>query len=181
MAMKNLPASLLTTLVLASASALLVAQEATPAPSSSFGLTPGKPDSILPPGAGDLPLMPDGSASLDHSPLGGSPSPARTPKPSVTDVAEDALRDRLKVRAARTKAQREPDLQAIWDRALVAKTDYEQRELFLEYYKKFCERVGKFDKTIGKDTLDALYSAYTARFNQTRIKPTEKPIAKSAR
>lgn len=177
MAMKKLSASFVTTLLLAAASLPVLAQE----PSSSFGLTPGKPDTILPAGSGELPLMPDGASSiLDKSPLGGAKT-AKTPKQSLTDAAEDALKERLKVRVAKTKAEREPDLQAIWDQGLAAKTDYEQRELWTSYYRKFCDRIGKFDKTIPKATLDTMYAGYVARFNQSRIAPTQKPIAKAGR
>jgi hypothetical protein len=164
--MKKLPALLFATILTASAPAWLHAAE----PASAFGLTPAKPDSLLPEGQGGLPLIPENMPALDQSAF-----KEKTEKKSSTSAAEDALRDRIKFRTAKTKAQSDPELQAIWDSTFKARTDYEQREIYVKYYTLLCERIGKIDKTIKKEELESLKGRYLSNYDQTRIAPTEPP------
>lgn len=166
--MKKLPALFLVTILAASAPAWLRAAE----PASAFGLTPAKPDSLLPEGQGGLPLIPENMPALDQSPL-----KEKTEKKSSTTAAEDALRDRIKFRNAKSKAQSDPELQAIWASTFKARTDYEQREIYTKYYTLLCERIGKIDKTIKKEELEALKGRYLSNYDQTRIAPTEPPAS----
>jgi len=162
--MKKLPALFLVTILAASAPTWLRSAE----PTSAFGLTPAKPDSLLPEGQGGLPLIPENMPALDQSAF-----KEKKEKKSSTSAAEDALRDRIKFRAAKSKAQSDPELQAIWDSTFKARTDYEQREIYTKYYTLLCERIGQIDKTIKKEELEALKGRYLSAYDQTRIAPTE--------
>jgi hypothetical protein len=171
--MKKLPAFLFATLLAATTSLRLGAAE----PSSAFGLTPSKPDTLLPEGQGGLPLIPDNLPSLDQPPA----TKEKKEKKSTTSDAEDALRERIKLRMAKTKAQSDPELQALWDSLAKARTDYEYREILTKYYTQLCARMGKIDKTLKKENLDALREAYLSNFDQTRIAPTVPPEVARAR
>jgi len=171
--MKHLPVSFFVILLAAAAPLRLAAQ----APASPFGLTPSQPDSLLPEGQGGLPLIPDGMPPLDVSPLGKG----KKEKKSATAAADDALRDRIKLRVAKTKAQSDPALQAIWDSSFKARTDFEQREIMNNYYTQLCARIAKIDKTLPKETIDSLKSGYLSSYDQTRIAPTVRADAARAR
>ena len=54
------------------------------------------------------------------------------------------------MREAKTKAQRDPAVQAEWDRAIEARTDYEKREALKSYYKMLYGRIAKIDPTLKK-------------------------------
>lgn len=170
--MKNLSASFFAILLSTAAPACLLAQE----PASSFGLTPSaKPESLLPESAqGGLPLIPEGITPTEK-PSKRADGDEKEEKKSKTTAAEDALRDKVKLRVAKTKAQSEPDLQAIWDSRLKAKTDYEQRQIMDTYYKALCERIMKFDKTLSKETINSLRERYLSNYDQSRIAKTVPP------
>jgi hypothetical protein len=163
--MKRLSTPLIATLLALCASFRLPAAE----PESSFGLAPSAAPQVQPSSA--IPLIPDAidpatkPAKAADQPMGGD----------KTSVAEDRLKKRIQLRQVLTKVEREPDLQAIKVRALAARTDFEQRKIFLDYYTAFCDRIPKFDKTIPKEDIDALRTSYTARFYQSRISPTIDP------
>jgi hypothetical protein len=113
----------------------------------------------------------------------GAPA-ARTadvPHGDKTSVAEDELKKRILLRQARVKAEREPDLQALKTKALAARTDFEQRKVFIEYYTGLVERMGKFEPGLKKEDLDELKRMYTGRFVQTRLAPTIDPAIARAK
>lgn len=174
--MKKLPAFLFATLLASTASLRLSAAE----PASAFGLTPSKPDTLLPEGQGGLPLIPDTLPPLDQPPS-TKEKKEKKEKNSTTSDAEDALRERIKLRMAKTKAQSDPELQALWDSLSKARTDYEYREILTKYYTQLCARMGKIDKTLKKENLDALREAYLSNFDQSRIAPTVPPEVARAR
>jgi hypothetical protein len=167
--MKRPTALFLATLLAACTLVRVHAQE----PSSAFGLTPAKQDSLLPSGAGELPLIPDGIPATGKAAF----EQIKKEKKSQTDAAEDALRDRIKLREARSKAQRDPGLQALWAQGAAARTDYEQRAIWTDYYAKLYALMGKIDKSLKKENLDAMVKEDTGRYRQSRIAPTEPPPA----
>lgn len=181
--MKSLSASFLALLVTAVSAPHLAAQEPAkePAkePASSFGLAPAaptnKPESLLPEGQ-NLQLIPEmipPAAKPDKTDKPGENG--ATEKKSRASAAEDALRDQIKLRVAKTKAKEDPELQAIWDSHYKARTDYEQRKILSRYYSLFCDRVAKIDKTIKSEVIEALRISYANDFAQSRIQPTEQP------
>ncbi len=172
--MKKLPAFFFATLLATTAALRLSAQE----PPSAFGLTPAKPDSLLPEGQAGLPLIPESMPPLDKSPL---PGKAKKEKQSATSAADDALRDRIKLRTAKTKAQSDPGLQAIWDSQFKARTDFEQRAILDDYYTQLWARIAKIDKTLKKEVIEAERKRYTTSYDQTRIAPTVPPDMARAR
>ncbi len=169
--MKHLPVSFLAILLTTTAPLCLLAQE----PASSFGLTPAKPDSLLPEGQGGLPLIPESIPATEK------PSKEKKEKKSATTAAEDALRDQIKLRVAKSKAQNDPELQALWDSTYKAQTDYEQREIMTKYYTQLCARIAKIDKTLKKEVIDSLRERYVSSYDQNRIAPTQPPQTARAR
>ena len=166
--MKKLPP-----LVFAALLALSTAgQWALAEPGSSFGLAPSAPPPVDPasPAAG-LPLIPDSLTPPDKSAKPGEP-PKGADK---TALAEDKLRKRIQIRQAEAKAERDPELQAIKARAAVAPTFYEQRNLYIDYYTKLCDRMAVIDKTILKADIETMKNSYTSRFIQNHIAPTIAP------
>jgi hypothetical protein len=166
--MNNLSASFFAVLLASIAPLRLSAVE----PASPFGLTPGNPNSLLPEGEGGLPLIPNEMPPLDVE---------KKEKKSATSLADDALRERIKLRLAKSKAQGDAELQALWDSSLKARTDFEQREILTKYYTLLCARIAKIDKTLSKETIDTLRAGYLSRYDQTRIAPTVPPTAARAR
>lgn len=101
--------------------------------------------------------------------------PAPEPKPdakSKTQENAEELLERIHFREARVKALRDPQVQAEWDRAGKAKTDYEKREALKRYYKLLYGRILKIDSSV-KKTADLREVASLRRLEQTRIDPTE--------
>ena len=184
--MKPLPASLFAILLTAVATPCLHAQEAAPAApaapeqaparlSLQPGAPPAKTESLLPEDKGGLPLIPE-SIPPANKPDTGAPD-FREPKEkkSRASAAEDALRDQIKLRTAKSKAKEDPELQALWDSHYGARTDYEQRKILTRYYTLLCERIAKIDKTIKPEAIDALRVSYFNDYNQNHIQPTEQP------
>ncbi len=95
--------------------------------------------------------------------------------PNQTEVAENKLQQRIRLRAARSKAERDPGLQAISARALAARTDYEQRELYREYYGKLLDLIPRIDPRISKEDIAPLRAEYFGRFAQNHVRPTVPP------
>ncbi len=167
--MKTLSASIFAILLSAAAPLCLQAEE----PTSAFGLTPPKPDSLLPEGQNGLPLIPNSLPTPEKS----KQAPEQQTK---TSVAEDALRDLIKLRVARTKAQSDPGLQALWDSSYKARTDAEQREILTKYYNQLCDRIVKIDKTLKPEVVEALRSKWVGNFQQNRITRTPATPAPAA-
>lgn len=143
-------------------------------PASSFGLAPSAPPAQSP--GTEASLMPDGLPSLDKSPL--SKEKARTDK---TAVADDALQKKIKLREIKTKALRDPAVQAEWDKAAVAKTDYEKREIMKNYYRLLSALMVKMDATLKTD-IETLRDSYLGDLEQKRIAPTVPPeVARAGR
>ena len=153
--MKSLPALLAFALLLAQP---LHAQE-----------TPERlpPPSPLPP---EVPLIPE-EVPQTTKPRGSAIDTPRGMKSSKTDVNAAELRERIRFREAKTKALRDAQVQAQWDRAALAKTDYEKREALKNYYKLLYARIAKLDGSI-KKLIDQREQFSLRRLEQTRIDPT---------
>jgi len=162
--MKTLFASVFVILVTAAACALLHAQEA----GSGFGLTPSKPDSLLPEGQPGLPLIPNALPAPDKS-------RQATEAKSRTAIAEDAQQELVKLRVAKNKAQSDPALIALWDAIPKAKTDPEQREMFIKYYNQLFDLMLKIDKTLKTEQVENMRTNYVGNFNQNRLTKTPSP------
>ena len=167
--MKKLTTPLLTALLALSASSRLAAAE----PESAFGLAPSAAPQIQPSAPSSLPLIPESPEPLEK--------PAKADKPATatatdrTAVAEDLLKKKIALRQARMKAERDPKLQAVWQQALDAKTDFEQRKIFIDYYTSLVDRIVKFNPGMTKAEIETLRTQYTGRFFQVRIAPTIDP------
>lgn len=138
-------------------------------------LMPSKPAQIMPPPAG-LPLIPEIPMPLERPPTRSSTESPIRKRDSATADAEDAVKQRIRLREVKTKAQRDPAIQAEWDRAEAMKTDYEKREAMKSYYRLLYGRMTKLDATL-KPSIDALLQQSLARLDQNKIAPTQPPTA----
>ena len=135
-------------------------------------LMPSKPAQLLPPPTGlslipEIPLPPEKSRSRTVE------SPIKK-RDSATADAEDLVKQRIRLREAKTKAQRDPAVQAEWDRAAAVRTDYEKREVLKGYYKLLYGRMAKIDPTL-KAPIDAQLQQSLGQLEQTKIAPTQPP------
>lgn len=138
-------------------------------------LIPTKPAQIMPPPAG-LPLIPEIPMPPPMPPpRSRSESPIRK-RDSVTADAEESVKQRIRLRETKTKAQRDPAVQAEWDRASGLRTDYEKREAMKSYYRLLYGRMTKIDPAL-KAPIDTLLQESLARLDQTKIAPTQPPPA----
>lgn len=138
-------------------------------------LMPTKPAQLLPPPAG-LPLIPEVPLPTDQPPRGRSTESPIKRRDSVTADAEDAVKQRIRIREAKTKAQRDPAIQAEWDRAAGLKTDFEKRDALKSYYRLLYGRMTKIDPSL-KTPIDTLLQQSLSRLEQTKIAPTQAPSA----
>lgn len=136
-------------------------------------LMPSKPAQLIPPPI-DLPLIPEMPIPQDRPSRRGVESPIKPKRDSATAAAEDELKQRVRLREARTKALRDPAVQAEWARANEVKTDYEKRAALTSYYKLLYGRMAKIDVSL-KAPADKLLKQSLAQFAQTRIAPTQPP------
>ena len=176
-AMKKLTTSLFATLLALSASGRLSAAE----PESSFGLAPSAAPQLPATSSPGLPPIPEAPQQSLEKPVDrsggteqGTSKPAK-PLGDKTAMAEDKLKKEIALRQAKTKAERDPNLQAIYAQALAAHTDFEQRKLFLDYYNGLVERIVKFNPGMTKEEVDTMRALYTNRYLQVRIRPTIDP------
>jgi hypothetical protein len=119
----------------------------------------------------EVPLIPE-EVPQNAKPRGSAITPAdRGVKTSKTDVSAAELRERIRFREAKTKALRDAQVQAQWERSVQARTDYERREALKSYYKLLYARIGKLDSSI-KKLIEERQQYSLRRLEQDRIDPT---------
>lgn len=91
---------------------------------------------------------------------------------SKTEASNEDLQERIRLREARVKAERDPQVRAEWDRSVKAKTDLEKRDALKSYYKLLYARILKIDSSV-KKIADLRAQSSLRRLEQTRIDPTE--------
>ena len=134
-------------------------------------LMPSKPAQLLPPPAG-LSLIPDIPLPPEKTRPRNVESPIK--RRDATADAEDLVKQRIRLREAKTKAQRDPAIMAEWDRAAAVKTDYEKREVLKGYYKLLYGRMAKLDPTL-KAPLEKQLQDALGQLEQNKIAPTQPP------
>ena len=135
-------------------------------------LMPSKPAQLLPPPSG-LSLIPEMPLPPEKPRPRAVESPIKK-RDSATADAEDLVKQHIRMREAKTKAQRDPDLLAEWDRTAAMKTDYEKREALKSYYKLLYGRMAKIDPTL-KAPIETQLQQSLGQLEQTRIAPTQPP------
>lgn len=139
--------------------------------SQKLELMPSK-DPQLP--AEPLPLIPD-VPQPGEKPRGTAlPDAPATQKRNKTDVAADELQDRIRFRTAKIKAESDPAIHEMWDRAHSLRTDYERREAMKAYFKTLYARIVKVDPGT-KKTVELEQTRSLRRLEQTRIDATQAP------
>ncbi|MEO8351396.1 MAG: hypothetical protein ABI680_06670 [Chthoniobacteraceae bacterium] len=169
------------------------AEEVSPAPKIEPAapkptLRPTPPPPIEPLGDPEmelLPLIPDTPPALDLPKPGEAipqpPDISRELNSERAAAVENELRNRIRLRQIKTKALRDSKIQADWDRAQTARTDYEKRAALTDYYTRLYDRMTKLDNSL-KGQIKALRSESLRRVRQHRIAPTEplEPLDRAA-
>ncbi len=181
---------------------------AEPAPAPAPAAAPAaesKPAPDLTP-AQDIP-MPKKETGLDLMPAQDTPqiipepvlipeSPTSMPKPEgsaieepkekkeklkqdKTAAAADEMASRVRYRQAKTRALKDPAVQAEWAKAARARTDYEKREALTNYYTLLYARMEKLDKSLKKE-IESRQGISLRRLRQSRLEPTEAPTVEEA-
>jgi hypothetical protein len=136
-------------------------------PPEKLELIPAQPAGTTPAAPSPLPLIPEPPPAEKSK-----PGAAKKPKKSATEAASDELQKRIRFREVRTRAFNDPAVRAEWDRAQVARTDYEKRETLKSYYKLLFNRMRRIDGSL-KNQVALTEERMLRRLRQTRIDPTE--------
>ena len=91
-----------------------------------------------------------------------------------TEEAEDDLKQMIRFREAKTKALTDPVVQAAWQAASVAHTDYEKRLNMQHYYTALYDRIAKIDNRF-PTLLAETRRLSMAHVTQSRLQPSEPP------
>ena len=143
----------------------------------TLDLMPSNSDQTLPPPAlttEPLPLIPEAPEPTERPRTSGRDEP-RQEKKSSTEQASNEMKERIRYREVKTRALKDPAIQAEWERAHLVGTDFEKRETLKKYYKMLYTRMARIDKTL-KKRIDEQEQTAIRRLTQTRIDPTE-PLA----
>ncbi len=143
---------------------LMPAQDTTPAPALEPALIPETPESMP---------KPEGSAIEEPKTEKQEKDKAKV-KPNKTAAASDEMATRVRYRQIKTRAMKDPAIQAEWETAQAARTDYEKREALKRYYALLYSRMEKMDKSLKKE-IEARKPMTVRRLQQTRIEPTVPP------
>jgi len=162
----------------------VLAQESAPAPAADPALKLTLPGAAPSGPAGEnLGLIPETPEPTTKPKGTAIPEPKLSRKaadlPSVTSASEDEMAARIRLRQLKSRVLREPKVQALYEKAQAAPTDYEKRETLKEYYKLLYTRIEKLDGSL-KKRVAALQHQSISRLTQTKIDPTD-PLDPSER
>lgn len=95
------------------------------------------------------------------------------PSPVNTSGNEEKQRQDQKTRyyTVKVKADKEPELSTLLEKADKAKSDEARRQALREYYDLLAKRMKKLDSGIS-DWIDTMHAAYLRRLEQLRVEPT---------
>lgn len=140
-----------------------------------------------------VPLFPSDTppAPVDrpHSSGGGSSHPEdarylhgvpQAPKKKSTADSQQEIADRIKFREAKTKALRDPQIQAEQEKVDAAKTDQEKRAALKRYYTLFYAKILKIDGSLKKLVADRQKDSLKL-LDQSRVRPEDYPQEASTR
>jgi hypothetical protein len=186
--MKAVPATLA---LFVAVSTSVFAQEPSPAPAPvaaepALKLTlPGAPEPVPAPAPSNenLGLIPETPEPVTKPKGRAIPEPKVSRKasdaPNRTSAAEDEMATRIRLRQLKTRVLREPKVQALYEQAHAAPTDYEKRETMKAFYTLLYTRIEKLDGSL-KKRATTLRNQSINRLKQTKIDPTD-PIDPSER
>jgi hypothetical protein len=97
--------------------------------------------------------------------------PAFDPRTAALAGEEEERQLKLRYRQARTKAEKDPAVASLLEKAETAKTFEAERAAYREYYRALFRAIRKMDKSLAKKC-DLLEKTYLAKLAQTRIEPT---------
>jgi surface protein G len=120
----------------------------------------------------EIPLIPETPETIEKPRGSALGMPGERLKPNKTSTAANEVAERIRFRQAKTKALRDPAVQAEWANSESARTDLEKREALKRYYKLLYARIAKIDSTL-KKAIELQQMSSLRRLEQTRIDPTE--------
>lgn len=118
------------------------------------------PDLALP----DETLLESGELFIDEPP----PPPAAVAIESELEKQRNLM---IRYREVRVKADKDPKVSAMRERAEAASSIEDQRAAYREYYRLLFEKVVELDKSL-KEKAEVMADAYIRRLAQSRLEPT---------
>jgi hypothetical protein len=97
--------------------------------------------------------------------------PSIDPRTAALAGEEEERKNKVLYREARTKAEKDPAITSLREKAETAKTFEAERAAYREYYRALFRKIRQLDKSLAKKC-DLLEKTYLARLAQTRIEPT---------
>lgn len=160
---------------------------ATPA-AETPSVPPADTNAPVPPGTNAPAATPDPLAPAPDSGMGSpgqNPPPSdpnalippveqeQQPSPVNTSGNEEKQRQDQKTRyyTVKVKADKEPELSSLLEKADKARSDEARRQTLREYYDLLAKRMKKLDSGIS-DWIDTMHAAYLRRLEQLRVEPT---------
>jgi hypothetical protein len=110
----------------------------------------------------------DPNALVPDLPIGPAPIDPRT---AALAGAEQERKLKVAYREARTKAEKDPAIISLREKAETAKTFEGERAAYREYYRALFRKMRQLDKSLAKKC-DLMEKTYLAKLAQTRIEPT---------
>ena len=151
-----------------------------PIPDNSATPPPGPPPVPLFPNENPPPVVnrpPHGSGGRD---LGGISSSQPVAKKKLTTAEnEQDIADRVKFREAKTKALRDPQVQAELANIQAAKNDVDQRAAWKRYYTLLYAKILKIDGSLKKLVAERLKNSLKS-LDQSKVRPEDYPQQASA-
>jgi hypothetical protein len=147
----------------------------TPSPAPKLDLMPAQDVPAVPP-ASEQTLIPEMVDPVEKPAGTAIPQPGAAPTfpKSKTEIAADQLELMVRFRTVKNRVIKEPAIQAEWDNAENARTDYEKREALKRYYLLLYSRMEKLDRTLKAQIADRRVESLR-KLTQTRLEPTERP------
>lgn len=129
------------------------------------------PEPVLIPETPESTPKPEGSAIEEPKKEKGK----EKVKQDKTAAAADEMASRIRYRQAKTRALKDPAVQAEWAKAAKARTDYARREALTNYYTLLYARMEKLDASLKKE-IASRQIVSLRRIKQARLDPTEAPV-----
>lgn len=103
-------------------------------------------------------------------PAEGAPAPV-DPRTLAASGEEQELKMRIRYQQVRTKAEQDPDIESLLNKAKTSTTFEGERAAYRKYYELLFKKMKKLDSSLSKKC-DLMEKTYLSRLAQTRVEPT---------
>ena len=144
-------------------------------PQQSGGVDSGASSGTEIPIANDMPTLQESDQDFvepnDLMPADGAGSPPIDPRTLAASGEEQERKLNIRYKEIRLKAEKDPSVATLLDKAKTASTFEGERAAYREYYRTLFRKMKKLDNLLAKKC-DLMEKTYLSRLAQTRIEPT---------